>query len=192
MPICGYTQEELEKYFEPYFSDLKVRIPKEYDLLESIKYWYNGYRFSIKDLTVYNPFCTLLLFKELEFKSYWFASATPTFLIDLIKQKDKFDINSLLDDAVSVGAFDAYEIDDLEVLPLLVQTGYLIIKDVKKYGMSYKYKLGFPNREVRYAFNDSLLKSLSDKLKLFSTCASKIADALFEEDYEKLFEVLKA
>lgn len=190
--ICGYTQEELEKYFEPYFADLEARLPDGYDLLETVRYWYNGYRFSGKDIRVYNPFSTLHLFKHNEFKDYWFTSATPTFLIDLMKEKEKFEIDDLLEKSVSANDFDAYEVDNLQILPLLVQTGYLTVKEVLPLGVTSVYKLGFPNREVRYAFNESLLKSISDPGKGFSNYALKIMEAFREKDYKRLFEVLKS
>ncbi|MDD5708421.1 MAG: AAA family ATPase [Kiritimatiellae bacterium] len=49
-----------------------------------MKEWYNGYRFTKRDVRVYNPFSTLLVLKQKEFINYWFETGTPTFLINLI------------------------------------------------------------------------------------------------------------
>jgi hypothetical protein len=42
--ICGYTQEELENNFSEYIDRAaeRLKITKE-NLLEEIRYWYNGY-----------------------------------------------------------------------------------------------------------------------------------------------------
>ena len=74
--ICGYTQQELESVFAPSLEGL--------DLAE-VKRWYNGYRFGDAE-GVYNPFNALLFFKNREFKNYWFESATPTFLIEMMSK----------------------------------------------------------------------------------------------------------
>jgi hypothetical protein len=48
--------------------------------LAEVKRFYNGYRFSKKPETVYNPFGLLNHFNEQgEFNGYWFATGTPTF-----------------------------------------------------------------------------------------------------------------
>lgn len=190
--ICGYTQKELESYFQPYFRDIEDRLPKGYDLLKLIKYWYNGYRFSDKDLKVYNPFSTLQLFWHKKFNNYWFSTGTPTFLINLIKEQNFSGFDPLSEDYVDEADFSVYEIDNLQVLPLLFQTGYLTIRETKQKALNWKYKLGFPNREVRYSFYDSLLKNLSNAEKGFSTYADTIADFLIEGNFEKLFEELKS
>lgn len=190
--VCGYTQEEMEKYFQPYFAKLSKTLPAGYDLLESVKNWYNGYRFSNKNLKVYNPFSTLHLFNNGEFRNYWFASGTPTFLINLIKEKNFYYFDKLLDEELPASAFDAYEIDDLKILPLLVQTGYLTIQEVKKRALQSKYILGFPNKEVRYSFFDSLLGSIAENKKEFSRYLGKIYDALEAKDLERFFIILKS
>jgi hypothetical protein len=37
---------------------------------------------------LYNPFSVLNAFKDLEFRDYWFESATPSFLVNLLRQED--------------------------------------------------------------------------------------------------------
>lgn len=56
-----------------------------------IRDWYNGYRWGGQDVTsVYNPFDVLLLLQEQRFGAYWFETATPTFLIDILKERGIF------------------------------------------------------------------------------------------------------
>lgn len=63
---------------------------------------------------------------------------------------------------VSGLAFDAFEIDRIEPLALLLQTGYLTIKDSFKEFNSTFYHLDFPNFEVRSSFDTYLLNAYTD------------------------------
>lgn len=60
--------------------------------------------------------------------------------------------NKLVDDSF----FDKFEIQDLDPVALLYQTGYLTIKFVEAEGDEEWFTLGYPNYEVR----NSLLKNL--------------------------------
>ncbi|NQY74741.1 MAG: AAA family ATPase [Candidatus Margulisbacteria bacterium] len=157
--LLGYTQEELEHYFEGWIFELgeSMKMDKQTTLNE-IKKWYNGYQFSKADEAVYNPFSTLLLFDKKDFLSHWFETGTPTFLIDLLKQQ-QYGVPDIENAGIDESAFSSYEIDDLQVLPLLYQTGYLTIKSYDT--ESSLYKLGYPNHEVKAAFSRSLLENFS-------------------------------
>jgi hypothetical protein len=96
-------------------------------VLEQIRYWYNGYTWDGKT-AIYNPFSTMTFFKKQQFSAYWFSTGTPTFLIDIIQRH-----NSMEDvmKPVVVGdeiLFDGYDPANISEVPLLFQTGYLIIK----------------------------------------------------------------
>jgi hypothetical protein len=126
--------------------------------LEKIKSWYNGYRFSIKDAYVYNPFSTLLLFKHKQFSTYWFETGTPTFLMKLI-ETEQFSLKDISELDISELSFSTYDIERLNVLPLLYQSGYLTIKNYNENSMLYR--LGYPNREVENAFLTLLLEDFN-------------------------------
>jgi hypothetical protein len=68
-------------------------------------------------------------FSKNRFGNYWFASATPTFLINHMKNREK-DITSLEREEVDEAIFESYDIENLEVISMLFQTGYLTIKDI--------------------------------------------------------------
>jgi Holliday junction resolvase-like predicted endonuclease len=157
--LLGYTEQELTNYFttEIYSLAQKEGLSQQ-EILDKIKHWYNGYRFSEEDVSVYNPFSTLLLFKQRRFSAFWFESATPTFLINLI-QKRQFNITDVEDSLAKVADFSTYEIDQLKIIPLLYQTGYLTIQAYDP-TMQF-YTLSYPNLEVKAAFLDSLLKSFA-------------------------------
>jgi len=82
--IAGFTQHELEYYFNDHINQLALKNGVTHnDILNQIKAWYDGYSWDGKHF-VYAPFSIANLLKHGKFKNYWFASATPSFLIDVI------------------------------------------------------------------------------------------------------------
>jgi hypothetical protein len=188
--LLGYTQEELTDYFSLEIDSLaqKKGLSRQV-LLDKIKHWYNGYRFSKEEISVYNPFSTLLLFKQQEFSEYWFETATPTFLVKLI-QEQQFDITDIEKLRIEKSDFSTYEIDELNVLALLYQTGYLTIKSYNP--DSEYYELGYPNREVEMAFLKSLLAYFSKVGKpVQSNFILDMVEALEKLSFDDFFQLLK-
>jgi hypothetical protein len=109
--ICGITQEEMERGFEPEIGAvLNVTGKEKKTYLSELRRFYNGYRFTKKRLTVYNPFGLLHHFdKEGEFLPYWYNTGTPTFLVKLIAEQ-KIDILNLDKLAVTYADFSKYDI----------------------------------------------------------------------------------
>ncbi len=191
--MLGYTQEELETNFAEYIDQVVQgqNIPRE-ELLRELKLWYNGYRFEESVASVYNPVSIAQFFLNGgKFRNYWFATGTPTFLIELI-QRQNFDLERALTQSVSELAFEAFEIDRINPLSLLLQTGYLTIRDsFVKYG-STRYLLDFPNREVKEAFEEYLLSRFST----FSTddvrnICFDLIDAVKQRDVPQFMNLLK-
>jgi hypothetical protein len=157
--ICGYTQQELESHFAEYINDMvrETGATRE-DLLSAIKTWYNGYTWDGKT-AVYNPYSTLMFFENREFANYWFRTGTPTFLMNLLIQKE-YRLEQVLEPiTVSSGVFDSYDPERLEEIPLLFQTGYLTIKKKEFVLMRPHYTLGLPNAEVGEALTEQLLNA---------------------------------
>ncbi len=191
--MFGYTQEELETYFGDRIEALSREC--NYDLDEfktKIKDWYDGYRFHYNCATVYNP-VSLAKFFELggEFGNYWFSTGTPSFLLELIS-KQHFDLEEALKSPTSSFAFDAYEIDKLNPLTLLLQTGYLTIKSATKRYEEISYQLQFPNLEVKSSFETYLIGHCSglrtDQIK---ESVFKLADAVVAGDVNGFMEAMK-
>ena len=160
--ICGYTQQELETNFDSYIEALaKYRNVSKQTAVDEIKRWYDGYSWDGK-ISVYNPFSTLQLFKKNQFIDYWFASGTPTFLVDLIrKRNDVKDVTQPFE--MSASGFDAFEITTLNTRLLLFQTGYLTIKKEVEdpFSPMPQYLLDIPNEEVRRGLMTHLLADFS-------------------------------
>jgi hypothetical protein len=140
--MLGYTQTELEENFSGYLDQVcSAQNVVRPDLLDNLRKWYNGYRFEESAPTVYNPVSVGKFFESGgKFRNYWFETGTPTFLLKLAK-KQQFDFEQELSRSVDELAFSSYEIDKLDVLPLLVQTGYLTIHSSETKRMT-RYFLG--------------------------------------------------
>ena len=145
--LCGISQMELEQYF---VEELKV-----FDA-NKIKLWYNGYSWGGVN-RVYNPFSLLHFFRGKEFKNYWFDTGTPTFLINLSKSHHLYNFEN---SKVSPLQLSAYDLEKLQLLPLMFQTGYLTIKSYdEEVGV---YTLDYPNKEVRQSYLEMLFDSYNE------------------------------
>ena len=150
--------------------------------------WYNGFCFAPEAENVYNPFSTLLLFYHQRFSNYWFESGTPTFLIQLIKERE-YDLLQFQRTKFREVAFSTYEIEDLAITPLLYQTGYLTIKNYE--ADRRRYTLGYPNQEVEEAFMLWLLAAYSyTRRDVSEAYLWTFIDALEERDLAEMFKAL--
>jgi len=153
--ICGITEREVKEVFA---EDIRVMAehfgcsPEE--MFQKIKDRYDGYHFSEVSEDIYNPFSLLNAFGDLKLDNYWFASGTPTFLIQQL-QNFKTDITTLDRLEVPSSAFDQPTENMKSALPLLYQSGYLTIKDYDRDGEMYF--LAIPNQEVRVGYVKGLL-----------------------------------
>ncbi|MGP1601487.1 ATP-binding protein [Treponema sp.] len=154
--ICGISQEELEAGFVPEIQNLAEKNNLSYDrALAKLKQRYDGYLFARRGNAMYNPFSLLNVFASGEFSSYWFATGTPTFLVDYLK-KAYYNIPDLDGNVkINEAGLETYRADAINPLPILFQSGYLTIKDYNDF--AGLYRLGFPNDEVRYGFLDNLM-----------------------------------
>lgn len=182
--ICGYTDDDIDHTFAPELFDLDR---------QSIKEWYNGYRWGEENVaSVYNPFDVLLLLEKREFDAYWFESATPTFLIDVLKERGIFtpQLDKIQAKAQLLSRFD---VDDMTTEALLFQTGYITIKSVQEPIVGYRvYSLGFPNREVESSLNEMLLPCLGVTHNDAQTHQLILLDALQDNDFTQLETHLKS
>jgi hypothetical protein len=125
------------------------------NLLDRIRQWYDGYTWDGKT-AVYNPFSTLSMFDTQTISNYWFASGTPAFLMEKLKQHNDIELVTepvLADSEI----FDSFDPSHIENIPLMFQTGYLTVKSREVIHGISQYTLGVPNREV----HDSLMKYIT-------------------------------
>ena len=160
--LLGITEEELKPYFKEHIKDMtkQLNISKT-ELLEKIKYWYNGYSYDGKTF-LYNPYSLINFFFKKSFGNYWFTSATPTFLVEKARDQgiNPKDLENL---EVDEYFFQKFDLRKLDMLSLLFQTGYITIKKIEEdedgYGKSYY--LAYPNYEVRHSLIKNLVESFT-------------------------------
>ena len=189
--LLGYTQEELEHYFGAMMNRLEDGGNRE-ELLEKTKTWYNGYSWNGLDF-VYNPYSILNLFRKRQFENYWFSTGTPTFLIKLLKSRQR-DIGNYEHMRVGGYAIDSFDIDHQETTSLLFQTGYLTIKkrEIQEDG-EIEYILSYPNREVHDSFIIHLFRSYTEKeIDESGSIIRKLTKQLHSGNYDAFFESLRS
>ena len=173
--MLGFTDGEIIHYFKDYIPTLAKENGLSYDgCLESLRTWYNGYRFSQKAAKVYNPFSILNVLKNRSFKNFWFETDIAIALMNLIKEKD-YPISNIENLEIQEMTFSTYALENLRLEALLFQAGYITIHDYD----GLLYQLGYPNREVKNSF----LSYLYDNLV-------KLADTTLKEQYIRLHQYL--
>ncbi len=157
--LLGYTQQEITSYFSHYIQEIAQENKlNDSDIIEAMRTWYNGYRFSDAEIKVYNPFSILYYLKKKKFINFWFESGTPFFLVKLLKKEFLF-LDSLSQDELSRESLGTFDIENIPLVTLLFQTGYLTIIDYNK--VTDKFTLGYPNIEVEESFNKYLVAALT-------------------------------
>ncbi len=190
--LLGITHDELLCYFSDRIDRLRETMSmSEKDFLGHVKHWYNGYSWDGSHF-LYNPYSIINFFSKNRFGNYWFATGTPTFLINHIRNR-KQDITLLERQEVDESFFDSYDIENLEVAAMLFQTGYLTIKEIKPVGLKSQYILSYPNEEVKESFLKHFLADYTTKEP--GIVGSKILDlvkTITTDDLENFFTIIKS
>jgi len=185
--MFGYTQRELEENFVDEIEMAATRLNLSTgELLEQLRQWYNGYCFQANAEKVYNPVSCNLFFYEKEFKNFWFATGTPTFLVNLLKQEGIFDLHF---PPINPSGFESFDLDRLKPIAILFQTGYLTIQAKDEDGL---IQLDYPNKEVR----DSMLEILIEAFvgvdaELSTSLIIRIRNAFRANDLELVIRILQ-
>ena len=150
--ICGYTQTDLETTFAEPLAGVDWA---------KLKQWYNGYNF-LGD-SVYNPYDILLFLSEdHSYRNYWFETGSPSFLIKLFQQQRYF-LPDLASIRVGEEILDSFDVERINPITLLYQSGYLTIDHSYRDAME---ELGFvlkvPNREVQSALHVHLISGYAN------------------------------
>ena len=192
--ICGIPVDDLGLYFGDRIKSLaKHKNHIDYpDIYDRILLWYDGYSWD-GETKLLNPYGLLSFFQAKQFKSFWYVSGSPKFLIDLIKTKPE-DVPKLQNLTVKETNLDALDIQNLEIGSLLFQTGYLTVKEITTYcDTSPDYLLEIPNLEVREAFFEQLTAGFTEQESIFTTDVYRqIRKALETCDLQKILDVLKS
>ena len=188
--MMGYTEKELKHSFQEHLHLISKQrgeqenATTEEDILDEIRTWYNGYRFSKGELCVYNPFSTLNFMDEKEAKAFWYSSGTPSFLLDEVKKHSESMVSLDGLTATEEELMDISRLDDIDLTALMYQTGYFTVQDYNP--LSKRYYLGLPNEEVRSAFINSLLQSFASIPKI--RASENFVNILEEHQPDLLFK----
>ena len=154
--ICGITMDELQTQMSEDVDALgeKLEMTRE-ETIDALRRYYDGYHFTRMSPDVFNPFSLLNAMAKGKLDYYWFASGTPTYLINMMRKFDVVYTDFAEGMEADASDFDAPTETMTTLTPLLYQSGYITIKDYdKKYG---SYTLGIPNREVRIGLTKALI-----------------------------------
>ena len=191
--ICGITQNEMEKTFEPEIQKMANKFSISYnECLTELKRMYDGYRFNQNSEGLYNPFSLINSLADSNLGNYWFATGTPTFLLKKLKEND-FDPKKFSTDKISEFQDDLqdYRSDNPDPIPLFYQSGYLTIK-----GYNFKlnsYYLGYPNDEVRYSFLKCLVPLFTgSKMATNSLCIDEFYEDIQNGDVDSILAHFKS
>ena len=188
--ICGITEEELTGQLSDYIDAIADNQGKTHgEVLQLLKKNYDGYHFSWPSPDIFNPFSLLTAFAKRKIGSYWFASGTPTYLIEMMR---KFGVapSQIGRTRAMASAFDAPTERMTSLTPLLYQSGYTTIKDYNP--ISGLYTLDIPNNEIRVGLMESLLPNYVQSVANEGLTA--IADmymALLEGDLDGMLRQLQ-
>ena len=156
--ICGFTKEDLDKYFGEYKDAACEELGlSRAELDKKIGFWYDGYKFDGRT-HIYNPFSMLNFFAAKEFKNFWFESGLPKLLVDFI-YKNGVDVKSFDNAMISEEALNNFDVNKINLKALMFQTGYLTIAERNEFG---QYILNYPNEEVRRSFTRYLLDNFAE------------------------------
>ena len=188
--ICGITLEEIQTKLTDYVDALadNLNLTREQAVLLLGKR-YDGYHFCWPSPDIFNPFSLLTAFAKRKIDSYWFASGTPTYLIEMMR---KFGVapSQIGPTEAMASAFDAPTERMTSLIPLLYQSGYLTIKDY--YEEDNIYVLDIPNKEIRIGLMESLLPSyVQGGFNAGLVTVSKMNRALRQGDLDGMLRLLQ-
>jgi len=154
--LTGYTQQELEYYFEDHLQAVQTVLGVDRQrLLNGIREWYNGYSWDGVQ-RVYNPFGVLRFFAAQRFTNFWFSTGSPRFLVEQMRKLQVFNVENT---PANNTTFERYDIENLDITSILFQAGYLTIKEFDLW--TGDMILDYPNKEVRQSMYQFLIDDLA-------------------------------
>ena len=127
--VCGITTDEMLTQMSAELDGFAEALSISRDeAVSRLKELYDGYHFTWPSPGILNPFSLLNALQDRRLNNYWFASGTPTYLIEMLRKFDVLpsDIGQMEAEACD---FDAPTENMQTIMPLLYQSGYIKIKD---------------------------------------------------------------
>ena len=189
--VCGISKEEALTQMTDHLDDFASSLGITRDgAMDGLSRQYDGYHFTWPSPDIFNPFSLLNALQDKDFRSYWFESGTPTFLIEMMRQFNVAPADITYMETMQ-SAFDAPTESMRSITPLLYQGGYITIKGYDK--ISRLYTLDIPNLEIRVGLMESLLPNYVYACweSGISTVA-RMYSALYKEDLDGMLRLLQS
>jgi hypothetical protein len=187
--LTGYTEAELAHYFADYLEPIAQKLNlSQAHLIEQMRLWYDGYSWDGIN-RLYNPYGTLKFLANQRFENFWFSTGSPQFLIQQMKKITFFNVENAI---VNNRILDKYDIENIELIPLLFQTGYLTIKSID--AMTGDMVLDYPNKEVRESMYSFLIDDIAKNPQRIHTglTINDLNNAFVARDLEKVKTILNS
>ena len=188
--ICGITKDELETQMSADVDALGEKLGKNREeTLALLREYYDGYHFADHSPDVFNPFSLLNAMAKGKLDYYWFASGTPTYLIEML---NKFQVmpSEIGGSEADKSEFDAPTEKMTTIMPLLYQSGYITIKGYDP--ETELYLLDIPNKEIRVGLYRCLLPYyIGMNTVKGTTTIAKMSAAIRHNDIDKALEMLQ-
>ena len=169
--LLGYTQAEVEHYFAPYIARACTLLGCSRDeLLSKLKAWYDGFCFDYDaSARLYCPWSINKFFAPVSrneyprapvFASYWMNSSNVSSALRALFASHRADLSMLhnLENGVAISMHELSDpafFNEIKLLPLLVQAGYLSIKKIvnpQDATDEREFICGFPNCEIAKSY----------------------------------------
>ncbi|PNK13113.1 hypothetical protein CEP09_13420 [Cylindrospermopsis raciborskii S06] len=179
--ICGYTETDLQEFFGDHLEGVDW---------DTLRHWYNGYNWTGSE-TVYNPYDILLFIgKGQVFRNYWFETGSPTFLVKLF-QTNRYFLPNLEHLEVTEEILESFEVERINPVTLLFQSGYLTIERTFTRRQRYMFALKIPNLEVRLALNDQFINAYTETVNEKSGIQDSLYEFMNRGDVESMIMAIK-
>jgi hypothetical protein len=187
--ICGYTEEEIIRYFPDYLEETAddMHISVE-ELIEQMRQYYNGFSFDHKlKVRLYNPFSTLMFFNKKFFNNYWFQTGGSKLIADYMRDK-RLTVEQFRNFPTTYNFIDTPgDLDSTEPHGFLYQGGYLTLRQ----GTVSDLSLDYPNTEVLNSMSELVAQNiLQSRGERYSDYTQRIYTALQTDNYELFKDAL--
>ena len=188
--ICGISKEELLTQMSEDIDALAVRLNQGRDkTVDALVEYYDGYHFTWPSPDIFNPYSLINAFSSGNLGAYWFETATPTFLIEMLRKSCRGPVKVEATRRKATD-FDApTERLGRDIVPLLYQSGYITIKDYSR--LSGTYLLDIPNKEVRVGLTESLLGEYVEIPAEVNTLGGDMAERIYYGDMDGALSLLQ-
>jgi len=189
--MCGYTEEEIVKYFPDYLEDTaKCMDITPQELIEKMRHYYNGFSFDREaKARLYNPFSTLEFFREKEFFNFWIDTGRSKMIADYMKNR-KLTVEEFRNFPISRDfAKSPGDVDTAPPEAFLYQCGYLTLRP----GISKDLSLDYPNTEVLNSMSELLTQNIiQTKGENYNNLTNRLFVALLRNDLDLFVNTLNS